>query len=316
MKSIIYFFLVFPTSFGLREAGPPIFSLPTFSRLLSTIILLLSIASFAQAQNPVLHKDLLYAAVDNRLLALDLYMPEGHPNPNLIVWVHGGAWHSGSKEDPPLDFLKEGYALASVDYRLSVEAPLPAMVYDIKAAIRWLRGHADEYGYKSEKIVIWGSSAGGHLAALVGTTNGVKELEGNIGHHTDESSDVQGIIDFFGPTDFLTILQQSTPHGINVRAPALALLMGKPVEQDSAKAALESPVFQVDPSDPPIFIAHGDQDNQVPINQSLELVGAYEKNNLPVQMEVVHGAGHGGNAFHDRELIEKILTFLNEIFQD
>ncbi len=279
-------------------------------------IVLINDESIGQDVKYSLNEDLLYAAVDDHLLALDLYLPNNNPSPNLIVWVHGGAWRSGSKENPPLDLVERGYAMASIDYRLSVDALFPSMIHDIKAAIRWLRGHAEEYGYQSEKIIIWGSSAGGHLAALVGTTNGVKELEGDIGHHTEESSSVQGIIDFFGPTNFLTILNQSTPHGLNVRVPALALLLGKSVKQDSANAILASPVFHVDPSDPPLFIAHGNQDVQVPINQSLELVHAYEKNGLKVTFEVVYEEGHGGKRFHDKELIDKLEFFINDIFRE
>lgn len=258
------------------------------------------------------HKDLVYAKVGDRNLLVDIYLPENTPNTPLIVWIHGGAWRSGSKENPPKGLLENGYALASLDYRLSGEAPFPAMIYDIKAAIRYLRANAKKYGYRNDKIIIAGSSAGGHLAALVGTTNGDKELEGSLGDNLDTSSDVQAIIDLYGPTDFLTILDQSTPHGISVRAPALELLMGKPIEQVPEMAKLASPVFQVDGNDPPIFIAHGDQDNQVPINQAHELHAAYKKLEVMVQFEVVHGAGHGSPDYYQPEFTEKILAFLKK----
>ncbi len=111
-------------------------------------------------------KDVVYAEADGRKLLLDIYKPSSNNNPYLIVWVHGGAWHSGSKESPPLSFVGSGYALASVDYRLSVEAKFPAQIHDIKAAIRYLRANAAKYGYRSDKIIIAGSSAGAHLAAL------------------------------------------------------------------------------------------------------------------------------------------------------
>lgn len=258
-------------------------------------------------------KDLAYAQVADRKLLLDLYMPPNKPNPYLIVWIHGGAWHSGSKESPPPGLLSAGYALASIDYRLSVEAPFPAQIYDIKAAIRFLRANAKKYGFRSDKIVIWGASAGGHLAALVGTTNGDKELEGNLGDHLDQSSSVQAIIDFYGPTNFLTILSQSTPHGISVRAPALALLLGKPVGSIPDLARKASPVHQVDSSDPPMLIMHGDQDKQVPVNQSLELEGAYQQNNLKIQLEIIHGAGHSDGAYYELKNQRMVESFLSKI---
>jgi acetyl esterase/lipase len=257
-------------------------------------------------------KNIVYAEVADKKLLLDLYLPSGKKDPYLIVWIHGGAWRSGSKESPPMGMLPYGYALASINYRLSEEAIFPAPIHDIKASIRFLRANAKKYGYRPDKIIIWGSSAGGHLAALVGTTNNDKELEGNIGRNTNESSSVQAIVDFFGPSNFLTILSQSTPHGLSVRIPSLTLLLGKPVEEVPDIAKKASPVYQVDSTDPPIFIVHGDQDIQVPVNQSLELMAAYRKNKLPVQFEAIPGAGHGGKAYDAKEVMEMMKNFLDE----
>ena len=279
----------------------------TRSKLLALAFLIIPSMAFAQD-----YQDVVYAKAGNRQLLVDIFLPENSSTPALIVWVHGGAWHSGSKENPPKGLLENGYALASVDYRLSVEAPFPAMIHDIKAAIRFLRANAKKYGYNGDKIVIAGSSAGGHLAALIGTVNGHKELEGTLGDYLNTSSDVQATIDLYGPTNFLTILSQSTPHGISVRAPALAVLLGRPVEQVPDLAKLASPVYHVDPTDPPIFIAHGDQDNQVPINQAHELHGACKKHGVRVQFEVVHGAGHGSPDYYQEEFTNKILSFLKE----
>jgi acetyl esterase/lipase len=271
---------------------------------------------FLQAQTDTLPtKNIVYAEAGAKKLLLDIYMPPGKKNPYLIVWVHGGAWRSGSKESPPLNLLPAGYALASVNYRLSEEAPFPALIHDIKASIRFLRGNAKKYGYRADKIIIWGSSAGGHLAALVGTSNNDKELEGSLGNYTKESSSVQLILDYYGPTNFLTILNQSTPHGINVRVPAMTLLLGKPVEQAPELARKASPVYQVDPSDPPILIVHGDQDNQVPVNQSLELMAAYKKNSLPVEIEFVPGAGHTDNVYHKKEISGVTEKFLKKFLE-
>ena len=258
-------------------------------------------------------KDVEYARVGESALLLDLHMPLDVSDSNLVVWVHGGAWRSGSKEDMPLGALVEaGYTVASVDYRLSPVAPFPAQVHDIKAAIRYLRARAPRYGYRADRIAIAGASAGGHLAALVGTTNGNAELEGTIGDHLDQSSDVQAVVDYFGPTNFMTILSQSTAHGLEVRVPALQLLLGGQPDDKPELAKLASPVNHVDAKDPPLLLIHGDQDPQVPINQSHELHGKYKELDLPVRFEVVHGGAHGGSKFYDDELLSIVQDFLDE----
>jgi len=210
--------------------------------------------------------------------------------------------------------VEDGYWVASVDYRLSTEAKFPAQIHDLKAAIRFLRGHSRQWSVPSKKIVIAGDSAGAHLAALVGVSNGNAELEGAVGSGRAESSDVQGIISFYGAANLTTILKQSTPHGLKVRVPALDLLLGGQPDELPALARLASPVFHVDRHDPPLLLLHGDQDPQMPINQSHELCGAYKKVNAPVQFEVVHGAAHGGAAFYDAERMTVVKKFLRHNF--
>ena len=215
----------------------------------------------------------------------------------------------------PLGKLVEaGYAVASVDYRLSTQAKFPAQIHDIKAAIRFLRGHGTDWKLPTNHIVIAGDSAGGHLAALVGVSNGHNELEGNLGDDPKQSSAVQGIISFYGGANLMTILKQSTPHGLSVRVPALDLLLGGQPEVVPELARLASPVFHVDRSDPPLLLLHGDQDPQMPINQAHELMGAYRKLDLPAHLEVVHGAAHGGAAFYDAERMEVVKAFLERHF--
>ena len=210
--------------------------------------------------------------------------------------------------------VAKGYAVASVDYRLSTQAKFPAQIHDLKAAIRFLRGHGAEWKLPVKKIVIAGDSAGGHLAALVGVSNGHAELEGDLGNDRAQSSDVQGIISFYGGANLTTILKQSTPHGLSVRVPALDLLLGGQPDDVPALARLASPVFQVDKNEPPLLLLHGDQDPQMPVNQALELAGAYQKVKAPVQLEIVHGAAHGGAMFYDEERMAVVRKFLRSNF--
>lgn len=257
--------------------------------------------------------DIEYATTDQQRLLLDLYLPQDVKNPPLLVWIHGGAWRAGSKANMPLiELVQNGFAVASVEYRLSPVAKFPAQMYDIKAAIRFLRGSAEKYGYNAEKIGILGSSAGGHLVALTGVTNGNQQLEGDLGDFTDESSSVQAIVDYFGPTNFMTILPQSTPHGLSVRVPALQLLLGDQPENRPDLARLASPVFHVDEKDPPLLIIHGDQDPQVPINQSHELEGKYKQHGRDITFKVIHGGAHGGPEFFDKERMQLVEAFLRK----
>jgi len=268
------------------------------------------VAAAAAPQTPRVVRDITYARVGGKMLQLDLHMPGGVDNPPLLVWVHGGAWREGSRTSVRPEFARNGIATASVSYRLSTEARFPAMAHDIKAAIRFLRARASMYGYRADRIAIAGDSAGAHLAALVGVSNGVAALEGTVGDHLGESSDIQAIVDYYGASNLSTILQQSTPFGLNVRVPALDLLLGGQPDTVPDLAKLASVVTHVDAQDPPLLIFHGDQDPQMPINQSHELHGAYKGRKLDVDMVVVHGAAHGGAVFYAGEHLERALGFL------
>ncbi len=258
-------------------------------------------------------KDIEYAKAGEHALLLDLYLPQGVEAPPLLVWVHGGAWRRGSKDKMPLPGLVEaGYAVASVEYRLSPAAMFPAQIHDCKAAIRFLRAQAKRYGYDARRIGIAGSSAGGHLVALIGVTNGHAALEGTLGAHLDESSSIQAIVDYYGPTNFMTILKQSTPHGLGVRMPALELLLGGQPGDRPELAKLASPVAHVDAEDPPLLMLHGDQDPQVPINQSHELHAKYKEHKRDVHFEVVHGAAHGGKEFFSGANLALVRAFLDK----
>jgi acetyl esterase/lipase len=282
-----------------------------------TLLLWANLPSLAADEGRRVIADVQYARVGDRPLLLDLHLPalkkDSPDKPRLIVWVHGGAWRSGSRKDMPLGgLIDRGYAVASVDYRLSTDARFPAQIHDIKAAIRFLRAKAADYGYDAAKVTVAGNSAGGHLAALVGVTNGHKELEGTVGDHLDQKSDVQAIVSLYGMSNLTTILAQSTPHGLSVRVPALQLLLGAQPEEVPDLAKLASPVFHVDERDPPLLLIHGDQDPQAPINQSHELQGRYDALKLPHRFVVLHGSKHGGPEFTDAERCDLIAAFLEE----
>ncbi len=280
---------------------------------LIVLTLTIAVSSSASAEDRFeiqVSRDIEFATVGSGSLKLDLYRPVGATSPPLLVWVHGGAWRAGSKDSMPLgELVKRGFAIASIDYRLSPVARFPAQVHDCKAAIRFLRAKARQYDYNASRIGIAGSSAGGHLVAEIGVTNGHPKLEGTIGAHPDQSSSVQAIVDYYGPTNFLTILKQSTPHGLSVRVPALQLLLGSQPEENPELAELASPVFHVDKDDPPLLMIHGDQDPQVPINQSHELHGRYKDLGVSAQLEMIHGGAHGGPEFYDDARIDLVERF-------
>lgn len=264
-----------------------------------------------QLPEPKIVRDLEYARADDVSLKLDLYLPQAQGPVPVVVWVHGGAWRGGSKNSVPVkDLLAHGFAIASVDYRLSPVAKFPAQIHDIKAAIRYLRGTAQDHGIDGRHISIAGASAGGHLAALVGVTTGQAELEGQVGSFLKTSSAVEKVVCFYGASNLESILRQSTPHGLSVREPALNLLLGEAGEERNRLAYLASPVNHVDADDPPLLLIHGDQDPQMPINQAHELHGRYKRLGVPVQFEVVHGGAHGGRPFFQQEQMLRVVAFL------
>lgn len=273
----------------------------------ATLWLLLASTGIALAVEPT-QRDVEYAVVDGHSLKLDVYADEAADKScPLVVWVHGGAWRRGSKDSVPVThWLNHGFVIASVDYRLSPIAKFPAQIHDIKAAIRFLRAHADDYGINRERVVVAGSSAGGHLAALVGVTNGVEILEGDVGQDGNESSEVQAIVSFCGASNLETILSQSTPHGLSVRVPALKLLLGDRPEKVPSLAKSASPVAHVDVSAPPLWLIHGDADPQMPAEQSAELAAAYRAAKAQVDFEVIPQAVHGGAEFYEPERLDQL----------
>jgi acetyl esterase/lipase len=274
---------------------------------MSFVFLILILAQGKGADQPA-SRDIAYGSVGDTALKLDFYEPtKRREEKPLIIWVHGGAWKSGSKSDVPILKLREqGFAIASVDYRLSPVAKFPAQIHDIKTAIGYLRANAERLDVDSKRFILAGNSAGGHLAVLAGVSHGVAELEGLAESKDKASSHVQAIVSFYGAGNLQTILAQSTPFGLEVRVPALKLLLGGLPDQEPELAKLASPIEHIDKLDPPLWLVHGDQDPQMPINQSHELVGAYKKVGLPVDFEVVHGGKHGGAGFFTEEQLSRL----------
>lgn len=226
-------------------------------------------------------------------LFLDLYLPQGIEKPPLVMFIHGGGWHSGSRKRCRLDWVAQhGYAVASIEYRLSSEGLFPAQIEDCKGALRWLRAHAEELGFDASRVVVAGTSAGGHLATLMGTSGDVGELEGETAGELEQSSRVQGVIDYFGPSDFVK-RSENQPSKTDEPEGGVYMLLGGPVKQNLEAARVASPTTYISEDDPPLLIFHGDADKTVFLDQSEDLAKRYEAAGLEVQLRVMEKAGHG-----------------------
>jgi len=239
-----------------------------------------------------LERDIEYGAAGDRALKLDVLLPKqesDQPRP-AIVWIHGGGWRGGNKASglgriAPLVATGE-YVGFTVEYRLSGEAKWPAQVHDCKAAIRWIKAHAQTYNIDPQRIGVWGSSAGGHLVSLLGTSGDVEALEGENGT-PDESTKVACVVDFCGPSDFF-----SFEMGENPRSPVGQLFGGK-VSEHRAAAQAASPVTHVSSDDPPFLIMHGTEDRVVPIQQAERLHKQLQENGVSSVFVKIEGGGHG-----------------------
>ncbi len=249
-----------------------------------------------------------YVKRDTGGLSLDLYLPTKTPDRPLpvVIWIHGGGWKSGTKENCPLAWLSgEGYAVVSLGYRLSWMARWPAQIDDARAAVRWLRTQAARYGLDPKRIAVAGGSSGANLASILGT----------LTPPADEavSSRVAAVIDFYGASDMLT-MPPNVP-GPNKTESDLATSNGAKllgaIPRDRPDLARQvSPLYQVSRDDPPFLIIHGDKDPQVPLGQSERLHAKLEETGVPSKLVVLPGAGHGGKAFDTPEVRETIRAFL------
>ena len=232
---------------------------------------------------------------------LDLFTPkvsENNPPLPLVIWIHGGAWRSGDKSTGrqlhrlPALVATGRYAGAAISYRLSGDSKWPAQILDCRAAVRWLRGNAKSYGIDTERFSAWGSSAGGHLASMLGTASPKDFLDPSINAYNSFSSSVQAVINYYGPSAFL--LMDSQPSTIKHNSPTSpeSQLIGHPIQTAPKLALNASPLSHVSPDDSPHFIFHGMKDPLVPFQQSLLLNQKLLKFGVPTALVTVRDGGH------------------------
>ncbi len=268
--------------------------------------------------------DLEYARVGNISLRLDLYLP-GTKGPHpLFVWIHGGAFLSGDKArifwTPAPTLAERGIAVASINYRLSGQATFPALVQDTKAAVRWIRANAVKSAIKADRIVVGGESAGGYLAAMLGTTGDVSALEDLSMGNPKESSRVQGVVDFFGPTDFLQ-MDAGVPRGCekpvahNTPESPESRLLGCNLQACPDKVKAANPIAYVSKDDPPFLILHGTGDCLVAPNQSQLIHDALKATGVRSELHLLPGLAHADRRFITPENERIVDDFLYSILK-
>jgi len=258
-----------------------------------------------------------FATCDGKPLQLDLYLPETyHQSLPIVIWLHGGGWMLGSRAGCPLATLAlRGYAVASVSYRLSgLTSPVafPAQLHDCKAAVRWLRSSAWRFGCDGDRIGVLGVSAGGHLAALLGTTTDDPELEGELGV-TGCSSRVQAVVALFPATDLLALEQSDADHW-RLKLVTLGLLDGRPSERPRL-ARSASPALHAKHDSAPFLIFHGRDDTLMPVDQSERLHAALSAVGAPSRLVVYDHLSHSDEALDHPELVTTTHEFLDAILR-
>jgi len=258
---------------------------------------------------------------------LDIYLPnEGEGPFPVILSIHGGAFMGCDKSDmqvlPMLEGLKWGYAVVAVNYRLSWEATFPALVQDVKAAVRWIRANAKWFYLDSGRIAAWGGSAGGYLSTMLGVSAGISDLEDLSLGNLDQSCDVQVVVDWFGPTNFLKMDEQLAASGLtplegtehsSVNSPESWLLGGKITEiPEQVKAA--NPETYIRKNAAPFLIQHGVVDPVVPVQQSIGLAENLKHicGDDRVVLELFEGFEHGDRRFESPVNVMRVLNFIDQ----
>ncbi|MBV9195418.1 MAG: alpha/beta hydrolase [Solirubrobacterales bacterium] len=270
------------------------------------------------------HRDLAYASVDGRSLTLDLYMPEHRTDAcPVVLYLHGGAFMVGTKRDFAqerlLPLAHSGIAVASAEYRFSAIATYPAQLHDVKAAVRWLRAHAAEHGYRDQRVGAWGASAGAYLALMLALTSGSGEHEGTLGDHPEARSSVEAVTAWFAPTDLLTADAFHPPpdrrpppfiSGPPPQPSILARLLGVAnVAENAGLAASASPLTYAAEATGAFLLMHGDRDALISEDQSRRLHAALGAAGADSTLLLVAGANHEDPAFDGPAVLGAVSEF-------
>ena len=266
-----------------------------------------------------------YAGDGKEYHNMDIYLPDNDgPAHKAVIIIYGSAWFANNMKGMTYQamgkpLLDNGFAVISINHRSSGDAPFPAQIHDVKAAIRFVRANVENYNIDPSFIGITGFSSGGHLASLAGVTNSLTEytvadttmdLEGDLGEFTSTSSSVDAVVDWFGPVDFARMENHCTEYK-GADSPEAAMIKGNPADHPGAIALL-SPVTFVDESDPPFLVIHGDADNVVPHCQSELFSGLLDEAGILADFITVEGGGHGPVTFNDNTFKSMVDFFLSE----
>ncbi len=261
--------------------------------ILAAVVLSACGAMTAYAQNAevIFEQNIEYSNPDNQHLQLNMARPkEGNAPFPVVLCIHGGGFRAGTRDgyDGLIKQLAaRGYVAVTVTYRLAPKYQFPAAVYDVKAAVRWLRANAKKYKINPDKIGVTGGSAGGHLAQFLGVTADYPAFEGD-GGNPKQSSKVQCVVNVFGPSDFT----QSYGKSVDA-AEVLPLFLGGNLEQQRRRHIVSSPLYWVNPDTAPTLIIHGTKDPYVAYDQSVQLRDRMKTADVEVELLTIEGAGHG-----------------------
>jgi acetyl esterase/lipase len=272
-------------------------------------------------------KDINYAGDTMNYHRLDIYLPEGQIKASpVVIYIYGSAWFANDAKGAGMNsigkaLLEHGYAVVTPNHRSSRDATFPAQIHDIKAVIRFIRANGSAYGIDTSFIAISGSSSGGHLASLAGTSTGIgiisshntrMDLEGDVGNFTNASSATDAVVDWFGPTDFLVMDSCGSRMNHNAPDSPESSLVGGPVQEYRDRCTLANPIHYADPGDPPFLIFHGMADPLVPHCQSEMLNDALQNNQVPSELILVKDGGHGPGVMEEPNLL-KMIAFLDHL---
>lgn len=267
-------------------------------------------ATTTESLTQTIYPDITYAEFTNRKLKMDILIPTASKRTPLVVIIHGGAWRQGNRKDEGNEWLLEhGYAIARIEYRYSNEAVFPAQIHDCKGALRWLRAHAEFYGYNPRQVAVLGTSSGGHLALLMATTEDQESFEGDTGGNLEQSSSIRGAVAYCPPTDFI-LRAHDQPQSTETAGGQVHDLLGGPSLTNPQLAAMASPAKQVHPKASPSLILHGTLDQTVLPNQALAYAAASIQANVDCQLCFIHDTPHWGEDFRSVSAKASILHFL------